>query len=356
MPEYRYLVGDLNPTAPSNGLRDEIPFDTVRFSHVLNRPGGFSATLPLRHAKATRTNLDPGKTAVHIERDGVLVWSGILWTARANVEGAALDLGGEGWWSYFRRRLIRTTKTFTAADQFLIARTLINDAQAVGGGNVGIAVGTETSGVTRDRTYYHYERKNVGEAVEQLAGVDNGFDFAVDVAYVSGVITKTFRLHFPRRGRTTAIVLDLGTNIEGISQEVDATRQANQIDALGAGEGDAMLIATAADTSQLANYPLLEDVIALKDVSVVGTLQGHAALETAARVKPVMRMPTLLAHQASPDVGLGSFITGDIVTVRGSDGYLSVDEAMRIMEYSVSIDTDGREAVSLGMAQLEATL
>ena len=369
MPTYRYLVGELNP-ASGNGLRDEIPFSSVKFSHVLNRPGGFSANVPLRHPKATRENLDPGRTAVHIERDGVIVWSGMLWVAEASVENATVDVGGEGWWGYLRHRLIRSgtggpapstaaVRIYLAQDQFFIARDLVNYAQAQAGGNVGIIVGSETCGVLRDRTWYHYERKNLGEAVEQLAGVNNGFDFAVDVAYESGLIVKRFHPSYPRRGRITPLAWELGTNLEGLAQTVDATRQADLVDALGAGEGDGMLIATASDPAQLAPsgpYPLLETVVAYKDVSVMATLQSHAEVDLRNYKRPVTRIPTLLARSTAPDTALGTFITGDSVQVKGTDGWISADERMRIQGYEVEIDEDGKETVAVAFAQEEACL
>ena len=344
MPAYRHLVADLL----TGTIREEIPFSAVKYSHVLNRPGEFAATLPLRHPKATRANLDPGRTAVYIERDGTVVWGGILWTAKASVEGATVEVGGEGFWSYFRRRKIRTTKTYTAADQCFIARDLVNYAQAQAGGNLGVVVGAEVSGVLRDRTYYHYERKNLGAAVEELAAVQGGFDFNIDVSWVAGVITKTLQVQYPRRGRATATVFELGSNIEGLDQEIDATRQANILDGLGAGEGDAMLITTVSDLSLAPPYPILEDVVTYKDVSVATTLQLATLAELVARSTPVERLPTLLAH-AGPDTVIGSFITGDTVTVRGSDGYLSVNEPMRITNYEVSVDQNGREIVGLGL-------
>lgn len=344
MATYRHLVADLL----TGTIREEIPFSTVKYSHVLNRPGGFAATLPLRHPKATRANLDPGRTAVYIERNGVIIWGGILWTARASVEGATVDVGGEGFWSYFRRRLLRTTKVYAAQDQLFIARDLVAYAQAQAGGDLGVTVGAETSGVVRDRTYYHYERKNIGEAVEQLAAVQGGFDFNIDVGWVGGTITKTLQVQYPRRGRATAIVFELGSNIEGLDQEIDATRQANLLDGLGYGDGDAMLITTVSDLSRTPPYPILEDVVTNKDVRVSSTLQLMSLAELVSRATPVERLPTLLAH-AGPDTELGSFITGDTVTVRGRDGFLTVDEQMRITNYEVTVDENGREAVGLGL-------
>lgn len=365
---YRYLVGDLDP-ASGNGIREEMPFSTVKYSHVLNGPGAFSATISHRHPKATRTNLDENRTAIHVERDGIIVWSGILWTARAGVRAGTLDIGGEGWWSYFRHRRIRTgsggpspstatARIYNTQDQLFIARDLINYAQGQLGGDLGIVVGSETSGVLRDRTYYAYERKNLGEAVEQLAAVNGGFNFAVDVAYdSSGIIVKTLRLHYPRRGRVTDVVWELGANLEDLTQATDGTRQANLVDALGAGDGDSMLIATAADTSQIAaGYPLLEDTVSFKDVSVPATLQAHADLELRQRARPLATLPTLLARPAAPDTTLGSFITGDSLTVRGEDGWISVNERMRILSWEVSVDENGKETVAVAFGQEDASV
>lgn len=361
MPAYRYLVGDLAP-ASGNGLREEIPFSDVKYGDVLNRPGGFSATIPLRHPKATRANLDPGRTAIHVERDGNLRWSGILWAAQASVEAGTLSVAGQGWWSYFRGadgqrgRLLRITKTYTAVDQLAIARDLVNYAQAQAGGNLGIIVGAETGGTLRDQTWYHYERKNIGTTIEQLAARQGGFDFAIETGYdAGGIIRKTFTLYQPRRGRVTPLIWELGVNLEGLAVGVDATKAANQLDALGNGEGDSMLIATVSDPSQLASYPLLEDVVALKDVSVPATLQGQAALRLAGEAEPVVSVGPLLARQANPDTALGTFITGDSVKVRGQDGWINVDELMRIQAIEVSVDKDGYEKVGVTLAQEEAS-
>jgi hypothetical protein len=198
----------------------------------------------------------------------------------------------------------------------------------------------------------HYERKNIGQAVEELAAREDGFDFAIDVAYnAAGTIVKTLVLSYPRRGRSTPLVWELGTNLEGLGQDVDAFGAANLVDALGNSEGDSMLIATASDPGQLASYPLLEEVVTFKDVSVADTLQGKADLALAKQAEPVMTIPTLLARQAGPDTAIGTFTTGDTVLTRGDAGWLSIDELMRIVGYEASVDENGREVVSVALAQ-----
>lgn len=344
MPQYRYLVGDL----VTNVLREEMPFSGVTYSQVLNAPGAFQATIGLQHPKATRANLDPGRTVIYVERDGVLLWGGILWAASVSADDGTITINGQGFWSYFRRRVLRTTKTYTGIDQLAIAQDLIRWAQSQPGGDINVAVGTETSSVVRDRTYNDWERKNIGEAVEQLAAVENGFDFAVDVGYEpSGAITRTFRLSYPRRGSNTSIVFELGTNLGSFTQQVDATVQANQIDVIGAGDGSAMLIATVADDTLTPPYPLLEDVLSYKDVSELDTLVGHGNAALAARTSPVETIPTIA--QFGPDTGLGSYITGDEVAVRGSAGFIDVEQRARIIGISVKVDEQSSEEVGVAL-------
>lgn len=356
MASYRYLVADLL----TDVVREEMPFSAVSYGDVLNAPGSFSGTLPLSlrnsagFEKITRANLDPGKTALYVERDGVLVWGGIIWTAIADDDSYTLTIGAEGFWSYFRRRLIRATKTYAAADQFFIARDLVNYAQGILGGSLSVVVGSETSGVLRDRTYNSYERVNLGQAIEDLAAVENGFDFGITVTYVAGVRTKTLHLYYPRRGSRLAHVLDLGTNIESLSWEIDASTQANLIDAIGAGEAASMLLATATDADR-GGYPLLEDTISYKDVSVQATLIAHAKSTLAARVNPVESLPTLIAHGTS-DFAIGSYSVGDEIEARTTNagGFLSIDTIFRILSSTVSVADDGKETTSFELVDTEA--
>lgn len=351
MARYRYLAADLL----SGTIREEVPFDACRYAEVLNRPGSIEATIGLRHAKATRAILAPGLTALHVERDGAIRWSGILWTAKASSSKASLTVGGQGWWSYFRRRHVRETLAFAQADQLEIARALVAYAQAQPGGDLGVALGAEASGVLRDRTYEWWARKNVGLAVEELAGVSGGFDFEPAAAWAAGGrVAWSLRLHYPRRGRPTALVWELGGNLDDLDEEEDATRQAGLVDGIGAGDGEGTLIATASDPAP--GYPLLEDVRAWKDVSVPATLQAHADAALKAGRLPLDRVPRAVAKQDHPDTTLGAFEVGDTVTLRARDGWIDVAYPGRIMEVGVSVDREGAETVDVAYADEAATL
>lgn len=323
MAQYRYLAYDLR----TNALLEELPLTGVSFGGVLNGAGSFSAALQLNQqmqtapgvlaskasllAAATRT----GRTIVYVERDGVLIPDSgyILWTRQYNSRAQTMQLGGLSLFSYFDHRRNNVDQTFTAADQLTIARTLITVAQAQPGGSIGVTIGSETCGVLRDRTYRGYEHKKIGEAVRQLAAVDNGFDFAIDVAYVAGVPTKTFRLSYPARGRgvtSSGHVFEVGRNIIDYTFPEDSASQATRMYGEGAGDGAFMLVSTATRTDVIdAGWPLLEDAIALKDVSVQATLDAHTRAHALARGNAVAIPQVVVTGGGDPPIG--GWIVGD---------------------------------------------
>jgi hypothetical protein len=94
---------------------------------------------------------------------------------------------------------------FTAIDQLVIAKTLVEDAQNALYGDIGVLYNTEgetTSGVLVDRVYYYYELKTVFSAIQDLSRQQDGFDFYIDVYYdpITGLPSKAFNTYYPRSG------------------------------------------------------------------------------------------------------------------------------------------------------------
>lgn len=354
---YSYLFADLR----TNAILAELPVKGVSFSHVLNGAGPWQANLPLGDSRINDLDpigsTQPARSAFYVERDGVLIYGGVVWSRKFNSKNKQLELGGSQLWSYFKGRRISDTKSYVAQDQLTIARDLINYAQAKPGGNIGVVVGSETSGILRDRTYAGYELKNLAEAVEQLSQVEGGFDFAIDVTYSAGVITKTFKLSYPRRGSivgATGHFFELPGNISEYSWPEDGAGMANTVYGVGGGEGDAMLRSTAARPDLIdVGYPLLESTLPLKDVTVRATLDAHTRAQVTALAGPVT-VPTMTVR-AHLDPVLGSYTIGDDVRIRILDerfpltaaGTYSLDTYKRIVGITVKPGDAGNESVGL---------
>lgn len=362
MATYRYLAADLL----TNTILDELPLTDVWFDLVLNGAGSFTGRLPIADPLVQAINpmgiTIPGRTALYVDRDGVLLWGGILWTRGYDSADQALVLGGAEFESYFIDRYITTDAVFAATDQLAIARSLITTAQASPSGNLGVVIGSETSGVLRDRTYEGFELKDVLSALQQLAAVDNGFDFAIDVAYVAGVPTKSLRLNYPRRGQTAARTgwqWEFPGNIQSYTWPEDATTQAVRSWATGGGLGAGQLRASYTTTSSLdAGFPLLESKFAYGDVVEPATLQAHATADAKAMSLPVT-IPTLMVR---PDVDptIGSYITGDEFRLRITDprfpapaaGGAGLDTVKRITRIKVTPPGQKEESVLLTLGDV----
>lgn len=209
MANYRFLAYSL----VANSFLDELPVTssaplgsalnaagglTIQVARSAHNPQGVDPTKAVRDLDAATA---PARTAVFVDRDGGLTWGGIIWTRRRTASGATWELGCSSFESYFDRRVIKDDLTYTGIDQLTIAAALVTYAQAQPGGNIGITVPSVTSGVTRTMSYNAEQRTVIGQALRDLAGLDQGFDFAIRVDWVAGVPTKTLELSYPGRGR-----------------------------------------------------------------------------------------------------------------------------------------------------------
>lgn len=299
------------------------------------------------------TNLGVASQLLWVERAGVLVWGGIIWGVNGDVSSNSLSIAAGGFHSYTRRRFIRpNTLSYSSTDQLTIARDLIDQMEAFNG-SLGIinTSETSTSGVLRDREYSWWLRKNYGEAIDQLAAVNDGFDFRYALSYQSGVPTVEFVTSYPKIGRSTSFVFDLGSNVELLSFQRDGASMANEVDALGEGEGPNKLIKTATSPSTLATYPLLQSVVSFTDVTSETTLGTHAQFVLARGLHPIDQYTVRLAPSGPPT--FGAYLVGDRVNLRGEFGYLSVDDTFRITSISVSVGGDG-EVVDVSLASANA--
>lgn len=356
-PDYVIQAADLL----TGSIREEIPFDTFNYGHALNGAGAFSGTLSVRHPKATRDNLDPGRTLLHVLRDSVCIWSGIMWTALADVgESDQLVVGGEGYFSYFtgaggqtsQGRFLKVDKAYID-DPLAIAQDLITWAQTQGGSLDFIQVGSETSDTSIVRQYLATDRHNIGALLTDLATDQGGFDFSFDTDVSSGSPVTSLHLWYPMQGRrSTQLVFELGANISQLQWSLDSTLQANSVDMIGTAAAGVTPIGSAYDSSALSAYPLLESVQQATSTGTIDvpTLTTEAQSYLTTVDNPIETLPMLMALVRS-DIQPGVWTMGDWVRVIAEDGYLDFDDTFRITADQVTVDAEGSEQVQITFEQ-----
>lgn len=358
---YRYLFADLI----SNDILAEIPLTNVSFSQVLNTPGTFSGSILGSDANETGydipTTTIPGRTAIYVDRDGVLIWGGIIWNRDWNSDTQHYTFTAREFGSYFERRRIITTDVYQNADQLTIAQSLMTNAQNVAGGDIGIVIPNNTSGVLVDRVYFDYERKDVWGAIKDLSNQQDGFDFNVDVAYDSNLEPRKYaQTAYPQRGVTynanspSALVFEFPGNIVTYEWPDDASITANTMYGIGPNSNEAKILATAVSPiNQIANgWPLLEDTVSYTDQYDPNILYQQTLGEVTAKQLPVTVPKVVVPAYADPV--LGSYKTGDQCLLRITDdrfpannGGFGYSAVKRIASINVDPGEDGPERVTL---------
>lgn len=356
---YTYLFADLL----TNAVLAELPLERVRLGRVLGGAGSFAGVVDLTDARVR--SMDPinateqNRRVVYVARDGELLPMA-YWLRIRRYRDGKLALAGTELWSYFAQRLIRSTLTFDQVDQATIVADIIAALQALPSGDIGLAVSAAATGVLRDRTYYGYELKYAAEAIEQLAEVIDGFEFAVDVTGDETDPTKTLVVSYPRRGIQafeTDLLFEKPGNVIGFEWPEDGTRQADVSIAVGAGEGDDMLLAVATSEDALdEGYPLLERSISYKDIRDLEYLQAHADTDVDASAWPVT-IPSLVVR-GDVDPIVGSYDIGDDCRIVLTDDRFpdGLDYFARIVGLDIQPEDpeSGLEQVDLALGEVAA--
>lgn len=342
MSKYTYLFTDLL----AGTVKAELPLSGVSFTSTLDAVGSFSGTLSLGDPKVLALDwvdaLEEGRTAIFVDRDGVLVWGGILWTLSRSNTGASITLGGQDFWSYFARRYVTKTVAWTNVDQLVIASAIVNTAQAQPSGDIGVKVPNIASGILRSLTLPGDQFTLVSDAVQSLATLQSGFDFAIDVAYSGTPPTPTLNLtlSYPGRGRTAAtsnLVFSVPGNILSYMWPEDGTSLATTVYALGSGSGPTMLRGTGSTPSLLdAGYPLLETTVPYKSTINQALLDAQAKSQAVVFGQPVVA--ATLNVRADADPVLGTYIVGDEARIQITDSQFpqGLDTAFRIVAMTVT--------------------
>lgn len=358
---YRYLFADLL----TNEIVGELPLTGVAFTQQLNQAGTLSGHLLLSGMTTAQFNVNqsttPARTAIYVDRNGDLIWGGVIWGRSYNSADQTLSITAREFESYFERRRITTTVDFQNIDQLVIARTLVTDAQSVASGDIGVIVGTETSGVLIDRTYYYYEIKGVYPALQDLSRAENGFDFNIQVSYdpITNEPLKTLVLGYPRSGtiydindpEALVFIFPAGNIVEYEYPE-DGAIAANVVYALGAGSNEGKLLETAQDTALLADgWPLLEEQANYSDVTDSTYLQELATGQVLAVAYPPTTIKIVVPAYVTPE--LGSYSIGDDARLIITDERFpnTLDAVYRIVGLSVQPGEDGPERVTITLTE-----
>lgn len=356
---YRYLFADLL----TNEVIAELPLTGVAFTQQLNQAGTLQGHLLLGGIDTAAFNVDnsttPARNAVYVDRNGTLVWGGIIWGREYDSESQTLSISAREFESYLERRRINSTLNFTNIDQLTIAQSLVANMQSAPYGNIGIQIGVETSSILLSRTYYTYELKTYYNALQDLSRAEDGFDFNILAEYDgSGAPSKRLVLGYPRIGNTysstnpNSPVFEMPGNIVSYNYPEDGSIAANKVYALGAGSNEGKLISIQEDTTKFTNgWALLEEQANYSDVIDQAYLDQLALGQVNAVSYPPTVIKIIVPAFVSPE--FGTYQIGDDARLRIQDVRFpnGLDEIYRIVGLSVQPGENGPERVTITLTQ-----
>ncbi|MET8098834.1 hypothetical protein ABZV29_20460 [Streptomyces sp. NPDC005236] len=351
-PPYRLLFCDLR----SDQLLDALPVQGVALDDYIGKTGRLTGTVPIPNraiAERARRAIVPGRTAVWVERGRDLWWGGILWTLALASDsrgflGAQIQAGG--WESYLYRRLLYDTQVAEQVDQLDIARGLVDYVQNTPGGNVGITYDTAVSGIPRDRTYLRYDLPTIGDLLDDLAAVEDGFEWRIaSFRDADGRRVKQLRLGHPViRAGASEIVLDHPGPVLSYTWPVDATVKANAWQSRGASvntnqAADSYPLTSPVlvdDADIAAGWPRLDGSSDYTTVEQQATLDAHARADQAAARNPVQipEVEVLLGGNITPAL-LGATVRLRIRDLWHPD---TLDARYRVVGLSITPPERGR--------------
>lgn len=348
--EYTALLTDIagNPLG-------KLPTKGLSYERRLGGSGVCSFRTPLRNkyiSGPNRANLGSWRSEIDLYRDGVPVHSGPVLGPSAAHKPAEVVITSAAATRWLYERLVLRNLSYLATEQTAIYAALVAYAQSTTYKGLyadnRILAATLPTGVVRQRNYLAVEQKNIGQALEELTLVDNGFDITLEYSVVGGKVVRTLAPHYPSAGAAVTQPLSLGAGgLTGLTY-TENTNIATYVAANGAGEGATQVKAIAPSSGRSALeqvYGVHETAISLTDVKLTATLQAHANEALRLRKPPITVIgASYIASDATP---FGFVRLGDTVPIVADLGWMSFSATRRVVAEKVTVAASGRELVEL---------
>lgn len=320
---------------------------TFAINWRLNGPGAFDGTGVVGVTQADASNV--GARELIVYKGSTAIWGGYLSFFDVDEDTKQVRLGGEGYFSRARSRLMRGNQIYKPvtnsgvawkADQ--IAWDIIDQAQGATYGDMGWVYGGH-SGTRKDckRVYYGVDRTNVGEAIEALAR-EGYFDFAVDVrgTPVEDDVAQ-FRTWAERGSDLSATINLSSSNAMTLNYSLSSSDMATVIDVFGAVEGCRGVAAT--DDANMATYGRLEARPIDMETDEQDEVDDTAAEYIDQHSVPAKSATVTYLEGVGPD--LTDYDLGDTIRVSPGDGYLAYFDG-RVIGRELAVEA-GRAVITV---------
>jgi hypothetical protein len=313
----------------SGDVITELPLRGAAPSWAVNDPGDLggptinASGLSTFRRMDVRTSTVPYKCGIAVERDGRIVWTGIITARRYDSTTGVFTLTVPGLLAYWRRRLVTANRVYNQVDQFAI----VTDLLRVGGDpTIPLVLNAPPSGVIRDRSIDVTDQKPVFDAIMELADNLNGYEIAIesDWSTLSGVqrVVHNLRLGSPRLGRPASseslLLLEYPGNVRAYTWDEDGDAFATEVWGVSTSDDGSTLLQVGVNNDLIGRgFPRVMDARQWSDITITDTLTDHItqALEEADGYSdaPTFSVPD------DGDTAVGQWVVGDDIRLKITD-------------------------------------
>jgi hypothetical protein len=299
-----------------------------------NKSGAAGFTLRLDHPLAQQ--LTPWYNCLIVQRGDDWLWSGPFTQATYDLAAGQVQVNALGWFEVLLPRLIQAEFQLVNLDAAIIARTLLETANAQR--QTGITFGTYELSKARTRTFAR--DSSIGQEIQGLGELESGYDWLID--------PKTRRLNIMERrgidnpGVKWFYIHDSETgmsNCKNVVATVDGSTVINDIKPRGAAA-----FGHAFDTPSQEIYGLRHEAPSLSDVKNSTILQAYAEAEIIYRKHPriTFQINPKSARVANVPTVFRDFDIGDTTYLTARrDNYKINNQAVRIFGVDIGVNDDG---------------
>lgn len=314
MADYRYFYGSLL----TENVIEEIPTYGVFMDMEMNKGGQFQGTYQLDQTGKDNETLVaasiPGKTWIAVERNGVCIWHGFIWSRVYSAQSKSLQLFALSFENYPSKRIQDQDLSFAATDIKNQFRNLWSSMQVITNSNMNVNVGAAfpdvlSFGMELTGTDFKY----YDELMSQIADSIDGFDWYIQVTKDGNYYRKDLRIGSPLLGvnsNDSSIVFEYPGSITQYYMTETMIDSGTNVYVIGNGEGSTMVVGRAENTQlYIEGWPRWDVDITRKDIS------SQFLIDSAAQQQAQIRNPPMNVIKITVKGGLipefGDYNLGD---------------------------------------------
>lgn len=330
----------------TNQVIEEINLFGVYAQRLLNAPGQFNGSFNFDQTGKSNSDLvaatQPGKTWVVMEREGVPIWWGPVWSRTYQSQAKEVQIFAWGFEAYPGQQRMLTDFTETSVDQCQLFIDLWNKMVAeTPGRNLSINMPTPpASGIFKSAAILATDDKYYGEVMSTLSDGSDGFDWTVQVTKLAnGTYRKDLVMGFPTIGALStadSLVFEYPGAILNYWETQSMSASGTHILGTGSGEGSTKLTSEVDYDYLIAQgwprWDFTQTFTEVNDQGILNTLTQQLAINS---FPPATSFTVQLKGNVEPifgSYGLGDYVTLSIKDARNPTGYTG---AVRIIGFEL---------------------